>query len=221
MCTVTFLPRPDGFHFGSTRDEAPSRNAKNWAVKNGWHYPVDDAQKGTWLLIRKNAVRSLMNGGFEKHKHQPPYKMSRGWVVLDSAEFERLEDFFKDLDLKGIEPFTFIEAEMSRLTEWVWDGEKLHQVEKDATLPYVRSSSPLYTKEQKSIRQRWFQQFIEESNRPDLMQFHLSEYSDDTATNVLMKRPHVQSISITIYHSNEGKAEHLDLLSSSSRILEI
>ena len=95
MCTVTFLPKGDtDFILTSNRDEDPSRASLALVAESVGsqivHFPKDPKAGGTWFASNKSDFTlCVLNGGFEKHKHNPPYRLSRGLMVLD---------FFKTLN---------------------------------------------------------------------------------------------------------------------------
>ncbi|MBK9489945.1 MAG: NRDE family protein [Haliscomenobacter sp.] len=91
MCTVTYVsPAPGQFILTSNRDEAPSRGATRLVVeeKEGKRliFPQDPAAGGTWIAAASNQrMVCLLNGAFEAHNRQTPYRLSRGimvWRVL-------------------------------------------------------------------------------------------------------------------------------------------
>jgi len=68
----------------------------------------------------------LLNGAFKKHIAQPPYRKSRGLVLLEIVEADEPQSFFKQLDLFDIEPFTVVLHQPGLLHEFRWDGKDKH-----------------------------------------------------------------------------------------------
>ncbi len=105
MCTVTYIsPAPGQFILTSNRDEAPSRGATRLAVeeRNGKKiiFPQDPAAGGTWIAAANNQrMVCLLNGAFEAHNRQTPYRLSRGIMVLESFTFPSATAFFQTLQL--------------------------------------------------------------------------------------------------------------------------
>lgn len=113
--------------------------------------PIDSEKGGTWIATSQaGRVTVLLNGAFKRHNHLPPYRKSRGLVVLDTFEYANLETFFQQYDLDGIEPFTLVILESlssSDLIDFRWDGEKKHLRHHSASVPAVWSSASLYSKD--------------------------------------------------------------------------
>ena len=131
MCTVTFIPvKQDEYIFTHNRDEKLTRKPsllpkERLFGKKKLIYPVDLDKKGTWFCCDKsNKVACILNGAFEKHKSNPPYKKSRGLIVLESFLNNSFESWIENVNLKNIEPFTLILFEKDRLTELRWDEKK-------------------------------------------------------------------------------------------------
>ena len=136
MCTITFVPLRQGFIFTSNRDEHVSRSDVDFPsemVANGKtvYFPKDPLANGTWIAASATQLICLINGGFVKHSHRPPYRKSRGLIVLEQFEFENFKVFTEKIYLSDIEPFTMISIEWEGreeilLTELIWDGQVKH-----------------------------------------------------------------------------------------------
>src|SRR5579871_6575106 len=128
MCTVTYLPTPTGYILTSNRDEAlvrkPAEIPDSVAIGNCQVlFPRDGEAGGTWIATADNGrTVCLLNGAFTRHKHNPPYRKSRGLVVLDFFTLPNAKAFADSYDLTGIEPFTILVIEKSMLYELRWDG---------------------------------------------------------------------------------------------------
>ncbi|MAZ71910.1 MAG: hypothetical protein CMC70_02065 [Flavobacteriaceae bacterium] len=215
MCTLTFIPKKNnGFVLTSSRDEAPGRNTiapKKYSIE-GTHvlFPKDEVAGGTWIGVsEKKRLICLLNGGFTAHKRASQYRMSRGVVVTQLLIAEKVTDAIQAFDFKGIEPFTIIlltyETKM-QLFELVWDGEKAHFSEKSLQ-PHIWSSSLLYSKEMKQLRETWFSEFI--AARKDLspatvLKFHHEAGTGNPNSDLLMNRGFVKTKSITQIHKTEA-----------------
>jgi hypothetical protein len=66
----------------------------------------------------------LLNGGFKKHIPSSAYKRSRGLVLLEILQAVMHVQYFKQMDLGEIEPFTLVLLENNHLYECRWDGSK-------------------------------------------------------------------------------------------------
>lgn len=207
MCTVTVIPLKDNnFVLTSNRDEAPNRIS---LVPEFYKhhdkqllYPKDKQSEGSWIgLSESKRLICLLNGGFEIHKRQPEYRLSRGVVVKDLLVAKDIEEAIEAYNLNNIEPFTIVVVEWEnelRFYELVWDGSKKH-FQKLPLQPKVWSSSTLYNKSMRKERQQWFDDFIKDKDLDaDVMfEFHTKTQSDNTDYGVIMDRGFVKTTSIT------------------------
>lgn len=210
MCTVTYLPVNQGsFILTSSRDEISGRGHTVFPViqeagSNSITFAQDPLRGGTWLACNDNGkVCCLLNGAFDKHPHVPPYRKSRGKVLLDTFKYTNFSDFSSDYVLDNIEPFTIICVESTphlKLSEFRWDGQYRHFRELDFRKPKIWSSSTLYSKEQRQFRRMWFKDwFGQKTFTPnDAYMFHQLGGNHDSKNGILMKResgPETVSIS--------------------------
>jgi hypothetical protein len=211
MCTITYLPTPSGFILTSNRDEALVRKPAEvpHAVTIAQHqilFPRDGDAGGTWVATADNSrTICLMNGAFTRHKHNPPYRMSRGLVVLDFFKSDSIQSFYRDYDLTGIEPFTIIVIENGELFELRWDGQQKYFKTLDARLPHIRCSATLYTPEVIAMREKWFSAWLQKHKEftvSNILQFHLFAGEGDEHTQIRMSIfGIVQTVSITCIES--------------------
>ncbi|MFY0594014.1 NRDE family protein [Roseivirga sp.] len=211
MCTVTFLPNgKTDYVLTSNRDETPKRAAlapQGYSIGTSTiYYPKDPLAGGTWIATdKKRYTLCLLNGGFEKHKHQPPYRISRGQMVLQFFETNDLQKFRNNFEFEGMEPFTLVVvdsgAQQTRLDEMVWDGKKLHTKTLDATEAYIWSSSTLYPESVRAERRSWFALWTKEQHsyiQEEIMLFHKSGGKGDAWNDFVMNRDEVvKTVSIT------------------------
>jgi hypothetical protein len=211
MCTLTLFPKPQnkGFILTFSRDETPNRSSIviQQDVEKGLIYPQDALHGGTWLAFQplKNRFVCLLNGAFEIHKRQLPYRKSRGLVVLEAFDYEEISFFCTKYDFEGIEPFTMILSENDVLMELRWDGIERHIKILDKTTPHIWSSCTLYNKDIRQLREQWFSNFLKnpksEIRNPkseDLWSFHLTPNDSMPENAILMQRPSgVQTVSIS------------------------
>jgi len=211
MCTVTYLPfGPKHFILTSNRDETINRKTAEFPFSKSFLdkniiYPRDGAAGGSWIAAADNhVVMCLLNGAFEKHKHQPPYKMSRGLMLMEAMECIRPEEFIKNFDFEGIEPFTLImiyhESEI-KLIEFRWDGKSKYITVKDAKTPAIWSSSTLYPKEVVAKREEKFNAWLKQNPEYELWgirSFHQQTDPSDPENAFQMKRANgLQTVSTT------------------------
>lgn len=219
MCTVTFLPlKNNGFILTSNRDETPLRETippKKYE-ENGIEmvYPKDKLAGGTWIgTSSKNRLVCVLNGAFKKHKRKRSYKKSRGIIALDILKTNDFNNYIRNLNLEEIEPFTIIIVDWNNINiglfELVWDAHKKHFYKLNNE-PKIWSSSTLYTDEIKENRQRWFTKWIsaKKFNSEDILEFHHSEIGAKEQA-ILMKRPNVETVSITSIKKENEEIEML------------
>ncbi len=175
-------------------------------------FPQDTSAGGTWIAASSdNRVVCLLNGAFEKHQHQPPYKRSRGLMVLDFFTYPSAPIFFEKYDFEGMEPFTFLMVDDGDLYELRWDEKNIHARHLNNKNYYIWSSSTLYPKEIREQREGWFQEWRKE--RVDfgleaIQHFHASGGNGDTWNGFVMNRENrVQTVSITNIVKKESSIE--------------
>ncbi len=213
MCTVTLIPtQENNFILTSNRDEVVNRKTllpEFYKInETRMLFPKDAVAGGTWIGVSdKNTMICLLNGGFEIHERQVSYRQSRGVVVKDLLQADDLEKAITNYDCKGIEPFTIVAANWGSdllLFELVWDGKQKHlrSLEKKT---HIWSSSTLYTKEMKNMRQEWFNTFKDENMlAPDsLLDFHKNAGIGDKDVDLQIDRDFLKTISITQIVKNE------------------
>jgi hypothetical protein len=207
MCTVTFIRVKEKVFITSNRDEKHWRPAAAGPAlyplkKMNALFPKDPVAGGTWFAVQENGNAIVfLNGGWQKHVPVPPYRKSRGLILLDLADHPMPLRAFLNIDLENIEPFTAIIWQDNQLFDCRWDGiEKFHQA-MDAELPHIWSSVTLYDKHTIAKRKLWFEEWLEknpEPTREDILDFHLSTGDGDAHNDLLMNRDNlVFTVSIT------------------------
>jgi hypothetical protein len=166
MCTVSFIAgKENRFLLSSNRDEAKERGLASTPQtvligETRVMCPVDPLATGTWIAAGNNGdVVCLLNGAFSKHRRTPPYRMSRGLVVLGYFQFNDPEKFAGAFDLGNIEPFTLVMVHRSaglRLFELRWDGNEKHFRPLDETTVHLWSSATLYNHEVAAAKKQLF-----------------------------------------------------------------
>jgi hypothetical protein len=221
MCTVTFLPKgKSAYILTSNRDETPKRAALS-PVPYEVHgrtvfFPKDPLAGGTWIATDESRFTlCLLNGAFEKHPHKPPYKLSRGLMLLDFFKYLNVNDFSSQFDFSGIEPFTLLIIDSQdglTLTELIWDEDKLHVTPIDITKAHIWSSSTLYPTAVRQERMQWFEKWLashEHFDQNEIMQFHKTGGKGDHWNDFVMNREgKVQTVSVTSIE----KADHFNMI---------
>ncbi len=232
MCTVTYLPLSNGFILTHNRDEAPARSPKS-IVREGSPailFPRDTHAGGTWIACSQSGrTACLLNGAFVLHRRQPPYRRSRGLLLLDFFDWKNADDFFAEYDLHNIEPFTFLYFEQppdnsgspKRAVELRWDGEQRYVKELDPGQPHFWCSATLYPAEMQAKREDVFRQWLhrqpsyEQIDSRSVLHLHKTGNVGDPEQNFVMNRAgRVQTVSITqiSVHAKNARMKYLDLL---------
>lgn len=217
MCTVSYLPLPGkGFIITSTRDEKsirkPALPPEKYDIHGGHaFFPRDTDAGGTWIASSPGGhTLCLLNGGFIFHESNPPYRRSRGLVLLDFYRYNDVIGFRDQYDFKGIEPFTLLIRNTHRFAddlvdpqfdELRWDGVQVHHTPLNPDVPSIWSSVTLYSDEVISQRKQWFDQWL--AGHPEFtvgsaVDFHKTAGTGNIQNDILMNRDNVvRTVSIT------------------------
>ena len=207
MCTVTFIPSNTEIFLTSNRDEKHWRAAASYPEKYSFQtgniiFPKDGDAGGTWFAVHENGNAVVfLNGAFIKHTPQPPYRKSRGLVLLDILNHELPSRAFNQISLSNIEPFTAVIWEDGKLFECRWDGIEKHQSILPVDVPHIWSSATLYDQEVVIKRKNWFIQWLEKNIHPsqdEILHFHQFTGDGDAENDLMMNRDgKVFTVSVT------------------------
>lgn len=230
MCTVSFIPVQGRYLLTSNRDEQVTRKPAfhpEWHSINGARilFPKDGKAGGSWIAVNENGNAAvLLNGAFEKHIPQPPYRKSRGQVLLEVVSatdpFATIHDYFLD----QIEPFTLILLQENRLIECRWNGVHLFKKELAVDQPQIWASATLYDAETVAKRKAWFANFLQENPVPDqasVLRFHRFAGDGDAGNDLCMNRYNqLMTVSITAISLSRkgGTMIYEDILQNSRSI---
>lgn len=157
-------------------------------------YPKDPQAGGTWIATSQQFTLCLLNGAFEKHTHQPPYRQSRGLVIPDFFRFNSVYDFVQQYDFTGIEPFTLIvidTVEKYEMTEIRWDAKHIYVEVMDTRKPHIWSSATLYSAETQHNRKHWLDEWLAQHgdyHGDEVMEFHHFGGNGDRRNDLKMNR---------------------------------
>lgn len=134
--------------------------------------PIDKIGGGTWIFYSKKYVGCVLNGAFEFHMPGGKYKVSRGKLILDIVKHTTAEDYFYQLDLDRVEPFTFIiiDREIGERYQLVWDGKQKYFSKIEEKI-FVWSSATLYTEKQKTDNRHFITKYLTYDNK-QLLELH-------------------------------------------------
>ena len=227
MCTVTYLPYRDGFILTHNRDEAPTRSpnhiSREQRAQGALIFPKDTKAGGAWIGAAQNGrIACVLNGAFLKHQHQPPYRRSRGLVLLDFFDSPDPDTFIDGYDLTDIEPFTFLFFTTSRVTELRWDGTLRHRKDLPTSEPLFWCSATLYPPPMQARREQVFHNWLSNHfpSTPELSgravhRLHRTGSVGDPENDYVMNRGgRVQTVSITqlVVQQNMVWMRYSDLL---------
>jgi uncharacterized protein with NRDE domain len=182
MCTLSYFAGEGKVIITSNRDEHVNRSAaippKQYSLKGyQCYYPIDSQSMGTWFGLRKDGLLLiLLNGGEESHLSSPPYRLSRGLILLELLGDQNPEDLWNQIDLFKIEPFTLVLYKKNRLIQYQWNGAQKSQIQLDNTLSRIWCSSTLYNKLQCDLRAESFENLLSEKgtaiSEMDILNLH-------------------------------------------------
>ena len=218
MCTVTYLPLPDGCLITSNRDEARARDRAEFPAAHTFKgqslvFPKDPRGKGSWIASNHTSSACLFNGAFEAHVPKPPYRHSRGLIPLEVLAHETLDHFVQDYSLEGIEPFSIVVYRPGVLQELKWDGQKAHLLDHDPSQPHIWASATLYSADVRRQRREDFDTWLNanpEFSPTSIVGFH-TQGSEDRENGLLIARESgLQTVSVTsMKHTHDAPTEML------------
>ncbi len=224
MCTVSFINNNGVVIITSNRDEKVIRPGalapRNYCV-NGKNimYPKDQKAGGTWFAVDENGtVLVLLNGGIKKHDSLFLYRKSRGLIALDIISNASPKDFWNEINLEDIEPFTLVLYQKEELYELIWDGITKWKTLLDVTKNHIWSSVTLYSEEIRKNRSRWFFDFLKDKNEVstlDMLDFHRNTQNDDSENGLIINRENtLKTLSVTqvVIKQNKGTMKYFDLI---------
>ena len=133
MCTLTFIPKPQGYLLGMNRDERLTRELAVVPVvinafNLGLAYPRESSG-GTWVGSNSAGITfALLNQN--SGANAPVKERSRGEIIpqlLGASRFPEAMRRFQHIDLRGMLPFVlvgFFPAEQI-ISQCRWDGQEL------------------------------------------------------------------------------------------------
>ncbi|RMG83013.1 MAG: hypothetical protein D6707_01750 [Bacteroidetes bacterium] len=205
MCTVTYIYQGNNnFILTSNRDEHVQRPEalppKVYDAAQNLIYPKDPQGKGTWIACSDKFTVCLLNGAFQPHVSKPPYRKSRGLIVLDVFNHNDVQIFAEKSDLTGIEPFTLIliENQTDEFIELRWDGTNKHISPLSKKKNRIWSSATLYDTVQQYVRKRFFDNFFKEHppSPQNILKFHQTKEING-GEGIFIQRKNIQTVSIT------------------------
>jgi uncharacterized protein with NRDE domain len=226
MCTVSFVSKNGKAIITSNRDEKVIRpNAikpKNYLINDkNIIFPKDPKAGGTWFAVdEKGTLAVLLNGALEKHKVKQAYRKSRGLIVLDIISNRSPKDFWHEIDLDNIEPFTLVLFQDNTLFQLRWNGLDKEKSVLDTAKNHIWSSSTLYSKEIRTNRSNWFHSFLESNStlsETEILHFHINTEKENKENGLIINRNNeLKTLSVTqaILEMNKVSIKHHDLIAN-------
>lgn len=224
MCTVSFVSSNGKTIITSNRDEKTIRPSaippKNYILKGkNIIFPKDLKAGGTWFAVDETGtILVLLNGTNEKHKVELSYRKSRGLVVLDIISSLSPKDFWEEINLEKIEPFTLVLFQNNELFQLSWNGNNKEKTLLENTKNYVWSSSTLYSSEIRKKRSTWFYTFLEKNpaiSETKMLHFHRHTEAENQENGLVINRNNeMKTLSITqsVIEKNKVTTLHCDLI---------
>jgi uncharacterized protein with NRDE domain len=226
MCTVSFVKSNNKIIITSNRDEKIIRPSaippKNYTV-NGKNviFPKDPKAGGTWYIVDdKGTILVLLNGADEKHEVEFSYRKSRGLIVLELISVDSPKDFWDEINLDNIEPFTLVLFQNNQLFQLRWNGKQKGKVVLDTNEKHIWSSATLYSSAIRKERADLFYSFLEEKgllSQADMYQFHRYTDKENTENGLVINRKgEMKTLSITqsVIEQNKVAILHYDLVTN-------
>ncbi len=165
MCTISWLPTPDGYQVRMNRDEHHSRApGEPPAVFRAGDLeaiaPMDPDGGGTWIGVNEAGLTLALANVYPTNPVALPLEpRSRGLLVMDalaSPDAAAVDALIRETDLLRLRPFQLLAFEPSAPV-WVatWDGRAL-SVTRCEDPGLVATSSSRDQKTAEKVRRSWF-----------------------------------------------------------------
>jgi hypothetical protein len=134
MCTVTFVPRQNGYYLGMNRDEKLTRAdglPPSWRTVNGYVVLCpSEPSGGTWIALNDSGACLALINWYSVAKRVERRPVSRGDVVKAVGAVESAEAIsacLNELPLNRINPFRLIGIfpASGEVLEWRWNLDRL------------------------------------------------------------------------------------------------
>ncbi|MDZ7846670.1 MAG: NRDE family protein [Owenweeksia sp.] len=233
MCTLSYFPTEHGFTLTHNRDERMNRpTSKNFQKQliagTEVYYPEDLEAHGSWIAFSKSGKAvCLMNGGEKDYNRQPPYRHSRGIVVLDIFKYPDMPGFYNDYNFTNLEPFTVLIREHHKLWKLSHDVDETTLKELDIGQMSIWSSTTLYSQEVRDKREAWFKRWLATNptlSAQSIRRFHKSAGDGDQENDLIMSRWGIlKTLSITqiAVHANKAQLTYEDFVQESMDQIEV
>jgi uncharacterized protein with NRDE domain len=226
MCTVSYVRTESKVIITSNRDEmlirlnplAPKKHNINGKIII---YPEDTKGGGTWYVVDETGtVLVLLNGADEKHIAKLSYRKSRGLIVLEIIGNDSPVEYWDNINLDDIEPFTLVLYQEQLLYQLRWNGESKEKLSLDPDKEYIWSSVSLYSAAIREARSALFHDFINKTaviSEDELYLFHSHRENNNPESGLVIDREgelKTLSITQTVIEENKVSIRHYDLINT-------
>lgn len=160
---------------------------------------------------RDGEIGVLLNGAFENHERGSNYLRSRGLVLLDLMAAPDTRKEMENIDLIGIEPFTFVFLAIWPI-ELRWNGERRFLKEYPGQGNLIWSSSTLYDRTMRLRRRHRFEQYLCGVTQPEperLWALHAEERIGDGHEGYVIRRSDgVETVARMQWVRQDGRIDH-------------
>lgn len=232
MCTVSFYKDNQKIVITHNRDEHINRPLaiapKKVIIGNELaYYPLDPKSNGTWFGVKTDgSVFVLLNGAEKKHTPKPPYRKSRGLILLDIISSKKIHETWLEINLSNIEPFTIVAFAGDELRQLRWNGNDKSNVRLDAVIPHIWSSATLYSDEIIKKRKAWFSTFLVQKKEifssEDFIDFHTKSKKNDLQNGLIINRNQTmltKNVTQCVIKKKEFILTHFDLIANERTII--
>jgi len=147
MSIVTYFKRKEKIILTLYRDETEVNSMTihpkiYFKKRKKTFYPKDIKTGGTWFVIDEfgNAI-VLLNDTLQKNNEKNGDRKSRGVVVIELIESEKILESWKILDLLHVEPFTLIVYTNKKLYKLQWNAISKSLIQLDENNSHVWTSN--------------------------------------------------------------------------------
>lgn len=224
MCIVNYIPLGnDSFALTHSRDESIKRPlASSPLLKeiNGQKhvFPIDPLGKGTWIGMSENGrVACILNGSDEWHKHDPPYRHSRGLIIPAYFSSSSFYEFFRNYNFEGLEPFTLVVFEQQKIYIGTFDGTESAIKILDKSKAFLLTSAKLYSQESTLDKKLKFNNWWDTYPKvtySEIVNHNLKWRYENELDKSLTNGHPVQTVSLTAIYYNPKKTrmDYYDLV---------
>jgi Transport and Golgi organisation 2 len=205
MCTLSFIPKHDGYIMAMNRDELISRPTAappslHQANSVSLIYPQEPSG-GTWIAVNSHGdLLALMNANAPTGGVLPAKSASRGGLIpalLREQSALHMDQTIGSLGLVGMHPFRLFAVfpQTQEIVQWTWDGTRLSSRPQEWIRNHwfssSRSDSRAESERGRACEMSWHQdtpdtlawlRSLHSSHIPDAGAFSICVHREDAAT---------------------------------------